>query len=200
MDLIDLNQYPDNGFKYILHVRDHFSRFSWGKPLTSKEPVVIAGILFEIFCQFGPPIILQSDNGKEFTAHVIEKLVELWPSIKLVNGRPRHPQSQGLVERGNSILEKKIGAWMEENNSRNWTLCLNYAIFVMNTTVCRAINKTPYEVVFGMHPHCDKAWIEHLFGDKSCIDEEQLAENVNIEQENNFDRVSIIRILIIYHL
>ncbi|GBC52214.1 KRAB-A domain-containing protein 2-like [Rhizophagus irregularis DAOM 181602=DAOM 197198] len=148
MDLVDLRQYSDNDFKYILHVRDHFSRYSWAKPLTSKEPAAIAGILYEIFCQFGPPIILQSNNGKEFTAQIIKNLVDLWPGLKLVNGRPRHPQSQGLIERANSILEKKIGMWMEQNNSINWTLCLNYVIFTMNNTICRATNKTPYEIVF----------------------------------------------------
>jgi transposase InsO family protein len=192
MDLIDLHQYPDNGFKHILHVRDHFSRYSWAKPLTSKEPVVIAGILYEIFCQFGPPVILQSDNGKEFTSRVIISLAELWPGIRLVNGRPRYSQSQGLVERGNSILEKRIGAWMEQNNSKDWTVCLNYVIYVMNNTICRATNKTPYELVFGMHPHNDNVWMEHLFKNKSCIDEEELLENISIEQENNnSDEVSI---------
>src|SRR6266498_5700121 len=108
MDLIDLHQYPDNDFKYILHIRDHFSRYSWAKPLTFKESIVIAGILYEIFCQFVLSVILQSDNGKEFTASIISNLVELWPGLKLINGRPRHPQSQGLVERANSILEKKL--------------------------------------------------------------------------------------------
>ncbi len=163
--------------------------------LTSKESVVIAGILYEIFCQFGSPVILQSDNGKEFTASIISNLVELWPGLKLINGRPRHPQSQGLVERANSILEKKIGAWMEQNKSKNWTICLNYIVFIMNNTICRATNKTPYEIVFGMHPHNDKVWVEHLFGNENCIDEEEL-ENIIIEQEDisyDFDKVSKIK-------
>jgi transposase InsO family protein len=197
MDLIDLHQQPDDDFKYILHVRDHFSRYSWAKPLTSKESIVIAGVLHEIFCQFGPPIILQSDNGKEFTANIIRNLVEMWPGLKLINGRPRHPQSQELVERGNSILEKKIGTWMEQNNSRNWTVCLNYVIFVMNNTICRATNKTPYELVFGMHPYNDNALMEHLFENKTCIDEEEILENISIEQEDishDFDKVSVMNL------
>jgi hypothetical protein len=126
---------------------------------------------------------------------VIKNLVELWPGLKLVNGRPRHPQSQGLIERANSILEKKIGAWMEENNSRNWTIYLNYIIFVMNNTICRATDKTPYEIVFGMHPHNDAMWIGHLFGNENYIDEEQLLENINIEQEDvlfNLEEVSTV--------
>ncbi|PKK69899.1 hypothetical protein RhiirC2_850359 [Rhizophagus irregularis] len=30
----------------------------------------------------------------------------------------------------------------------------------------------------------DIAWMEHLFKDENCIDEEQLLENINVEQED----------------
>ena len=41
--------------------------------------------------------------------HIIEYLVERWPGkVTIVNGRPRHPQSQGLVERGNAKVEELI--------------------------------------------------------------------------------------------
>ncbi|CAG8464968.1 1266_t:CDS:1, partial [Dentiscutata heterogama] len=59
------------------------------------------------------PTILQSDNGKEFIAQVIKELITLWPSVKIINGCPRHPQSQGLVERANGILEQKLDKWRE---------------------------------------------------------------------------------------
>ncbi|GET59611.1 hypothetical protein GLOIN_2v1870002 [Rhizophagus irregularis DAOM 181602=DAOM 197198] len=90
---------------YILHISDHFSRYSWVKTLNSKEPEIIAGIL------------------------------------------PKHPQSQGLIERANSRCQG-FSRTRVENNSRNWTLCLIY-IFVINNTICQA---TRYEIVFGMHP------------------------------------------------
>jgi hypothetical protein len=44
---------------------------------------------------------------------VIKELMEMWPSVKIINGRPRHPQSQGLVERANGILQQKLGKWQE---------------------------------------------------------------------------------------
>ena len=51
----------------------------------------------------------QSDNGLEFVATVISELVKSWPGTKIIRGRPRHPQSQGGVERGNQDLEDKLG-------------------------------------------------------------------------------------------
>ena len=88
MDLIDFKIRNDGDFKYILHVRDHFSRYFWAKPITSKSATEVVGCLFEIFTEIGPPIILQSDNSKEFTADVILNLMTLWPDVKIINGRP----------------------------------------------------------------------------------------------------------------
>ena len=42
-----------------------------------------------VFLLQGAPLILQSDNGKEFVAKVIHELKLLWPKCKLVNGSPR---------------------------------------------------------------------------------------------------------------
>ena len=82
----------DEEFKYICHVRDHFTQFSWAKALTSKRAVEVAAYLFDLFHSIGSsPTILQSNNGKEFCAGIIRELIELWPSVKIINGRPRHP-------------------------------------------------------------------------------------------------------------
>ena len=63
---------PDGKFNWILHVKDHFSWFSWVYPLQSKEVQPVAEKLLNQFYLFGPPRILQSDNGKEFVALVIK--------------------------------------------------------------------------------------------------------------------------------
>ncbi len=62
---------PDGKFKWILHVKDHFSKFLWAYPLESKEVEPMAEKLLNQFYTFGPPCILQSDNGKEFVAQII---------------------------------------------------------------------------------------------------------------------------------
>ena len=78
-------------------------------------------IELDIFCLIGPPHILQSDNGKEFKNIDLAKMIrELWPGCKTVNGRPRHPQSQGSVERVNKEIKKVLGALMRKNNDPCW--------------------------------------------------------------------------------
>lgn len=155
MDLIDMRTRPDGDFKWILHIRDHFTKFSWGFAIPSKEARHVAEKLVEIFFQFGPCKILQSDNGKEFTAHIIKDLKSMWSGLIIINGRPRHPQSQGLVERGNSTLCDILGKLMYDRNTNHWTQCLGPCIYAMNTSIAQGIKHTPFEVVFGQKPRVD---------------------------------------------
>ena len=70
----------------------------------------------------GLPKILHSDNGREFTSTLIAELVKNWPGeITIVNGRPHHPQSQGLVERGNAKVEDMIAChFRESKGNQSW--------------------------------------------------------------------------------
>lgn len=68
MDLIDYGgpRTARNSPRYIFHIRDHKSKFSWAYPLLNKDSRTIGQKLHELFCVFGPPVVLQSDNGGEF--------------------------------------------------------------------------------------------------------------------------------------
>ncbi|CAF1066503.1 unnamed protein product [Adineta ricciae] len=136
MDLIDMRTRPDmnsNGktYNWILQLKDHFSKYCWGRALQKKEAREVYDCVREIFFQFGPPHILQSDNGREFVNELINSLEVDFPGIKeklnmtyslpyantvldsvgmhIVHGRPRHPQTQGLIERANAILTDALG-------------------------------------------------------------------------------------------
>ncbi|KRY24389.1 SCAN domain-containing protein 3, partial [Trichinella britovi] len=84
--------------------------------------------LLEIFLTFGAPSILQSDNGREFSYVIIAELKTCWPELKLVTGRPRHPQSQGAVERLNGVVQDKLAIWMRENGCKRWSMGLKFSI------------------------------------------------------------------------
>ena len=53
-------------YKWILHIVDHFSGFSSRFSLRSKYAVEVAKKLALWNSLFGPPHILQCDNGTEF--------------------------------------------------------------------------------------------------------------------------------------
>ena len=70
---------------------------------------------------FGLPHILHSDNGREFVNEVIAQIIQHWPGeCNLINGRPRHPQSQGCVEKGNHQVEEMIRAKRLDGSAGSW--------------------------------------------------------------------------------
>lgn len=103
---------PDGPYHWIGHFMDHWSKIHVLFSLMEKTAMEVAlNLSSKVFSYFGPPKILQSDNGREFVNGIVKKLVEDWPGeITIINGRPRHPQSQGLVERGNAKVEEMLAS------------------------------------------------------------------------------------------
>ena len=78
VDLLDMQSMPDGNFKFIMNYQDHLTKFCVIDSLTSKRAAEVAyKLLSNVFLVFGAPHILQSDNGREFTAAIISELKEL---------------------------------------------------------------------------------------------------------------------------
>ncbi len=133
-------------YKWILHSKDHFSKYSWLFALKSKESGPIALAFQQWIMAFGPLTILQCDNGKEFKGALLVILKK--HGIKLINGNPRSSQTQGLVEQGNGVVERKIRAWKMENGSPKWHEALLEVALAINTQTHLATGRLLYSIVF----------------------------------------------------
>ena len=161
IDLIDMRHLPDGDFHWILHCIDHWSKFNFAYPLESKHAANVSAALGNhVFPYFGVPRILHSDNGCEFVNSLIEKLLESWHSdIQLVSGRPRHPQSQGVIERAHYTLQRKLSAELNRLKeksppSASWLprlVCKSYAHACIRLSLCM------YEVYFYRCYECSSA-------------------------------------------
>lgn len=129
VDLVDMQSMPHNQYKWIMVFQDHLTKYCILRPLSTKRASEVAYQLTDIFLLFGAPQILQSDNGTEFTASVITELKLLWPDLLIVHGKPRHPQSQGSVERLNCDVKDMLIAWLGDNKSTDWSLGLKFVQF-----------------------------------------------------------------------
>ena len=111
IDLIDMRHRPDRYFKWIGHYMDHWAKFHVIFPLVRKSAAeVFVALSNQVFAVLGTPKILHSDNGREFVNEIIHTIVKEWPGeVMVVNGRPRNPKCQGLIEQGNSMVEKLLG-------------------------------------------------------------------------------------------
>ncbi|CAF5031553.1 unnamed protein product, partial [Rotaria sp. Silwood1] len=175
IDLIDMRTRPDKIspdliYCWILNCIDHFSKFSWSFPLKNKSATEVAIKLRELFFVFGPPRLLHSDNGREFVSTVIMELKNLFPDLHFIRGRPRHPQSQGCIERANGVLCDALDKWMSTNNSSSWSNGLLPVVYGINTRMSTVTKTTPYEVMFGQTPRSDSDYWKLV--SKNGIDDE----------------------------
>ncbi|XP_057295049.1 KRAB-A domain-containing protein 2-like isoform X1 [Hydractinia symbiolongicarpus] len=155
IDLIAMLSKPDADYNYIGHVVDHFSKFRILFPMKGKSANEFASNFFRSFlATFGLPKILHSDNGAEFINHVMDAVAVIWPGeVSFVHGKPRHSQSQGLVEQGNNTIQVMISAREKESQTSTWSEWLPEIQFIMNASMVRSVKKTPYEIVFGQKPN-----------------------------------------------
>ncbi|KRZ82954.1 KRAB-A domain-containing protein 2 [Trichinella sp. T8] len=147
VDLINFQTMPDGDFKYIMTYLNHFTKFCILSPLMLKRAEEMASKLLKIFLTFGAPSILQSDNGQEFSYVIIAELKTCWPELKLVTGRPRHPQSQGAVERLNGVVQDKLAIWMRENGCKRWSMGLKFVQLQINVSVHETTGQSPFKIV-----------------------------------------------------
>ena len=162
IDLIDMRHSPDGDFHYIGHFVDHMTKFNILFPLKDKSADEVARMIEErVLAYVGPPNIFHSDNGREFVNQLLHSLLETWSSgnVTFVNGRPRHSQSQGAVERGNRTIQEKIAAIKHVEGyagktSFPWMSLLPRIRFSMNTQIHSTTREVPYKLVFGQMPRC----------------------------------------------
>ena len=159
---------PDGSFNFLLNYADHGIKFLFSKPIKFKRASCIAVALLEIFTIIGPPMILQSDNGREFSGaamnsrqlrlsdqdidDIISEIKKQWPECQMVRGSPRHSQSNGGIEQLNCTVEGKLGAWPKENNSTSWSVGCCIVMWRVNTQHHRTIGDIPYRLMFGQLP------------------------------------------------
>lgn len=72
VDLIDFQACPDGPYKFLLNYQDHGIKFYANACLQHKTVDAVALALLEIFSTIGPPLLLQADNGREFS-HIAGK-------------------------------------------------------------------------------------------------------------------------------
>ncbi|KRX52056.1 KRAB-A domain-containing protein 2 [Trichinella sp. T9] len=148
VDMKNFQSMPDGNFKYIMTYLNHFTKFCILSPLKSKRAEEVASKLLEIFLTFGASSILQSDNGRVFSYDIIAELKTCWPELKLVTGRPRHPQSQAICKR--------------------WSMGLKFAPWQIDVKIHETTGQSPFKVTFGEEP---RIGLEYYVLPKSLVDE-----------------------------
>ena len=122
---------------------DCFTKFVFCEKLKTKDADVITEILQNLFFNEGIWKTLHSDNGKEFKNSKVAQLCEKL-KIKQIFGRPRHPQSQGKVERFNQTLKLRLRKTL--NNNKKWIGVYKEVVYEYNNSTHRSTKQKPFNL------------------------------------------------------
>ena len=95
----------------------------------------------------------------------------------MINGKARHSQSQGSVERCNRDIENMLACWQTDNNSNRWSYGLQFVMFAKNARHHSGIGRSPFMAQMGYEAQLG---VQTLNLDKDILEgvdtEEQLVE------------------------
>ena len=142
------NMPPVRRTRYLLVLVDTFSGWVEAFPTTNKRASAVASILLtQIFPRFGMPTSLQSDNGPEFTAQIIQNLSKSL-SLPWHLHCPYRPQASGKVERANRTL-KDILTKLSLELLLDWVHLLPLALLRIRALPKKPSFLSPFEIMYG---------------------------------------------------
>ena len=101
-----------------------------------------------IYMEFGPPLLLQSEQGSEFKGDVKRLCRKM--QVKMIHSRPYHPQSQGRVERSHRALRSKMEYDLLKMGKKgvNWSKALPEYQNILNHPKEVLRYKSPFQIYF----------------------------------------------------
>ena len=128
---MDFKGSPKSWPHSLLTVLDDHSRMSMlFEPVKDKTGETVFAALWEMFADTGLPLQMLMDNGDCWGSVSYKRCpttfeAKLWRlGIKTTHGRPRHPQTQGKVERFHRTALREVGlAMFDANVERSRAAC-----------------------------------------------------------------------------
>ena len=83
MDILDVCDPTPDGYRYILVIADYFSKWTEAFPIKNKCADTVADVLVKkIILRFGMPLVIHSDQGREFENGLMKSLCNLLGCVK----------------------------------------------------------------------------------------------------------------------
>ena len=132
----------------VLVLQDHFSKYAVVYVVKDQTSHTATETLRNgYFGLFGVPAYLISDQGKDFTGHIITHLCDLY-GVQKLRTSPYHAQTNGQVERMNQTIIRMISK-LEEDKKACWSEHLPELLLAYNATRFAVTGYSPYYLLFG---------------------------------------------------
>jgi hypothetical protein len=151
IDLVGPLPMTEDGNRYIVVAVDNLTRWVEASAIQEKTAKQVAEFLItHVFSRHGFPKAIQSDQGREFVNETM-KAIQRETGMKWIMTSPYHPQANGLVERVNQTLVRKLKKLLDSNITA-WDKILPLALFAYRICNQRVLGMSPYKALFGRDP------------------------------------------------
>ncbi|MBS0349278.1 MAG: DDE-type integrase/transposase/recombinase [Proteobacteria bacterium] len=144
--------YPTvRGYKHLLVMTDHFTRFVWLAPLKGQTHYDIADAYLRTFLQHGIlPSQILTDRGGGFDKLMARAIAEAW-GIRKKATTAYHPQCNGMPERFNQTIAATFSKILE-GHQENWLDYVPSVAYAYNIAHHPSIKMAPVTAMFGITP------------------------------------------------
>ena len=143
----DSVEHDDIDHSYFLVITDQFTSFSILEPLVDKTAKSVARALYKTMCLFGPPRVIQSDGGGEFTADIVRALIsDFGIDHRIII--PYSPMSAGKVESHVKLASTVLRKLMHAHGTQNWPALLPLVQLIINSKFREGSHSSPFALIF----------------------------------------------------
>jgi transposase InsO family protein len=176
-----------SGYKYILIIVDTFTSFCILRPLKDKSAKSVAVALWDAIGLFGPPKVLQSDNGPEFVNEVVKAIVESH-AFEHRTITAYVPRSAGKVESHVKISSTLIRKMMQQTGYE-WHILLPCVQLFMNSKIKNLTNHSPFTLMFNRQLNVFQSYVDQKIEPFTDKDMEAWLESETKLHEQLFPRI-----------
>eukprot|EP00731_Ephydatia_muelleri_P010462 Em0005g1048a len=136
---------PFEGSSWLVVV-DAFSKWIEIKPQRSTTTSGTVKALREIFCRFGLPRVIVSDNGPQFSSQEFKQFCDS-NNIVHIRSTPYHPKTNGLAERAVRTFKERFLA--SQGSTDDVELRLQRFLLSYRNTPHKSTGRAPAEMLMG---------------------------------------------------
>ena len=150
MIAIDILEVPvsTKNNRYLLVIQDYFTKWADARPLPDQTAIRITAELVKLFCTYGVPEIVHSDQGRNFESSIVQSTLDAF-GVKKSHTTPYHPQGDGMVERFNRSLLQLLQTYVERQE--DWEQYLPLALYAYRTATHTSTGVSPFMLMYGRH-------------------------------------------------
>ncbi|KAL5479651.1 hypothetical protein EMCRGX_G023202 [Ephydatia muelleri] len=124
---------------------------AYARPLPDQTAIRVTAEQVKLFCTYGIPEIVHSDQGRNFESSIIQSTLDAF-GVQKSHTTPYHPQGDGMVERFNRSLLQLLQTYVEKQEDLEQHLPL--ALYVYRTAMHTSTGMSSFQLMYmyGRHP------------------------------------------------